>query len=139
MAIIGVLTAIATSSYQDKMMLVRRADAKAVMVGFGQAMERHFAARDQYCDAGGTGGVDTCGDDTKDTGLPSIYSSKSPVEGSETFYNLTISSVSPRTYMLRAVPIGVQANDECGTLTLNQKGVRGITGQASGITADDCW
>lgn len=139
MAIIGILIAIAISSYQDKMTQVRRSDAKAVLLGFAHAMDRHFSAKDQYCDAGGTGGVDTCGDDTNDTGSPSIYAAKSPIEGNEAFYTLTISSISPTTYTLRAIPTGVQANDECGTLTLNQKGARGITGQAPGITADDCW
>jgi type IV pilus assembly protein PilE len=39
------------------------------------------------------------------------------------------------TYVIRAVPQGDQANDRCGTLTLDQAGVR----TASGGTVEDCW
>ena len=42
------------------------------------------------------------------------------------FYNISFSVNATRdTYTLQAVPTGAQANDDCGTLTLNDEGVRG--------------
>ena len=51
------------------------------------------------------------------------------------YYTLShASAATATTYALRAVPIGDQASDKCGTLTLSHTGARG---QAAGVT--DCW
>ncbi len=139
MAIVGILSTIIVSSYHDNVLRSNRTDAKAALVRFAQAMETHYVSKNQYCDAGGTGGVDTCGDNTNDTGIPTIFPSKSPFEGSQTYYNLTIDSVSPTAYVLKAMPTGEQLRDKCGSLTLTQKGIKGIAGETSGMTVADCW
>jgi type IV pilus assembly protein PilE len=141
-AIIGILASIAYPSYTDKIQKSRRADAKGVLMQFAGAMERRFTMANSYCDAAAAAGtvVANCGDGaTKDTGAPTIFATKSPVDGTETYYNLTISAVSPTSFTLSATPTGKQANDKCGTLTLTNTGVRGITSQASGYAVADCW
>lgn len=134
-AIVGILASIALPSYQEHVKKSRRADAEGALMGLANAMERHFTESNSYCDAGGTDGANSCGAaGTNDTGSPSIYHSQSPTSGSAA-YSLTISAVTANTYALSATPTGAQANDKCGTLTLTNTGVKGV----SAATVAECW
>jgi type IV pilus assembly protein PilE len=134
-AVIGILASIAYPSYQSHVKKTRRADAQGALMGFANAMERFFTENNTYLGAAGTTATPA------NTGAPRIYSTQSPVDGSIKYYNLTISAASASTYTIQAAPIAgsPQANDQCGTLTLTNAGVRGITGAASGVQASDCW
>ncbi len=136
-AIVGILASIAVPAYQDSVRKSRRADAKGVLLGLANAMERYFTENNSYCDAaaGGTA-VANCGTATEDTGEPSIYTI--PPE-TASFYTITISAATASSYTLSAAPAGAQASDKCGTLTLNHAGSKGVTSAATGITAADCW
>jgi type IV pilus assembly protein PilE len=134
-AIVGILAGIAYPSYQDSVMKSRRADAKGALLGFANAMERHFTETSSYCNAAATT-VGTC---TNATGNPTIYSSTSPVDGGTAYYNLTINAATASTYTLYASPTGAQASDKCGTLTITQTGAKNVVSAATGITAADCW
>ena len=106
-------------------------------MGLANAMERRFTEQNSYCDAGGAGGANSCGaSGTNDTGTPSNYTIPSETAS---YYAITISAATASTYTLSAAPAGAQANDKCGTLTLNQTGSKGVTSAATGITAADCW
>jgi len=120
-AIIGILTSIAYPSYQASMMKSRRVDAQGALMGFANAMERFYTVNNTYPAAGTVG----------------IYAATSPVDGGTAYYLLSIAASTASTYQLQAVPTGAQANDKCGTLTLNQAGVRGFNGV--GMTSIDCW
>lgn len=148
-AIIGILAAIAYPSYTDKVQKSRRADAQGALVGFASAMERNFTLYNSYCNVAATAGggmVTDCAAATgvariSDTGTPAIYSAKSPIDGTDTYYDLTINAVTinPAGYTLYASPVNQQANDKCGTLTLTNTGVRGLVNQTAGVTVADCW
>jgi type IV pilus assembly protein PilE len=133
--IVGILAGIAYPSYQDSVRKSRRADAKGALTGFANAMERHFTETNSYCDAA----VTTVGTCTNATGSPTIYSTTSPVDGNEAYYDLTINAATATTYSLYATPTGTQSNDKCGTLTLDQTGAKGITAADAGVTVADCW
>jgi len=139
-AIIGILASIAYPTYQESVMKSRRADVKGVMLNLANAMERHFTENSSYCDAADAGGtvVANCGEAAEDTGTASVY--VIPPE-TATFYGVTIFAVTRNSYTLGAVPeaTGAQANDDCGTLTLDQTGAKGVINAASGFTADICW
>ena len=47
-AIVGILAAIAYPSYQDSVMKSRREDAKGVLLGLANAMERRFTETNSY-------------------------------------------------------------------------------------------
>jgi len=134
-AIIGILAGIAYPSYQESVTKSRRADAKGALLGFANAMERHFTETSSYCDAGGAGGTSSCGGATNDTGSPTVFSTTSPVDGGTAFYNLTISAVTASTFTLSAAPTTPQSGDSCGTLTLLHTGAKGV----SSSTVADCW
>lgn len=116
-AIVGILAAIAYPSYQDSVRKSWRANAASCLMELAQGMERRFTGSSSY--AGAT--------------LPS---SGCPTEGGMTDRYGFSFAVAPtaNTFTLRAVPVGPQANDPCGTLTITQTGQKGSAG-----TVSDCW
>lgn len=112
-AIIGILGAIAYPSYQESIKKSRRVDAQAALQGLAQAMERHYITGGTYASAA-VGSANT--------GAPSIYSSKSPIDGTTAYYNLKIASASVSSYTIGAEPTGAQAGD--GVLLLRSTGAR---------------
>ena len=134
-AIVGILASIAYPSYQDSVMKSRRADAKGALLGFANALERHFTETNSYCNAATTT-VGTC---TNATGSPTIYSTTSPIDGGTPYYNLTIYTATDSIYTLYAAPTGAQSGDKCGTLTLNHKNEKDVIGAATGVTKANCW
>lgn len=98
--IIAIMASIAYPSYMVHVKTVRRADAGTVLLEAAQFMERFYTENVRY------------DKDTSNTAvaLPSNLT-KSPVEGSNKFYDVSIQSVSRTTFVLRAVPQNAQAGD----------------------------
>jgi len=129
-AIIGIIAAIAYPSYLEQLRDTRRADCSGALVSLGNAMERHYSVNGSYL-AAAAGGADT--------GAPAIFAVACPVDGGTATYNITIQAATASTYALNAAPIGVQADDKCGTLSMTNTGVKGVTGADAGITWQTCW
>ncbi len=135
-AIVGILASIAIPSYQDSVMKSRRADAKGELLGFANAMERYFTVNNKYTGAATEGA---------DTGIPAITTFSATIAlcvvtptTSTPCYNLTINVATASTYVLYATPIGPQAGDKCGTLTLTHTGLKGVI-NTPGAIPTDCW
>ncbi len=114
-AIIGILAGIAYPSYQDSVRKSRREDAKGVLVGLANAMERRFTETYSYLGSAGTTATPA------DTGTPRSYTVPTTTA---TYYTITISAATASSYTLSAAPAGAQTDDSCGTLTLTQTGVK---------------
>ena len=127
-AIIGILAAIAYPSYTSHVIKTRRTTAGGCLLELGQWMERNYTTCLAY-DKTGAG----CATDVDTAALPTT-SCTSDLASSYTFSLSDTPAVSTTTYQLQAAPKGPQASDTaCGTLTLNQLGVKG----ASATTG--CW
>lgn len=120
-AIVGILTAIAYPSYLSFIQDARRTDAEADLLDLAQWMERRFTVDGRYTTASGA--------------RPTLPFVKSPKDGAELFYDLSVAA-STSSYTLFAAPAapGPQANDRCGTLSVSQTGATSETG-----TGTDCW
>lgn len=130
-AIVGIIAAIAYPSYQEQTRKTRRADCSGALAGLGNAMERFFTVNSTYLGAAAGGA---------NNGAPAVFQTNCPGDGSAATYNLTIQvPAAGSTYALQAAPVGVQADDKCGTLTLTNTGLKGVTGQNAGLTPQDCW
>ena len=109
-AIVGILASIALPSYQDYVRKGRRADAQAFMHEVASRQQHFLVDRRMYAST-----LDALG--------LAAPSSVSP------HYNLpltnVINNVQPMGFTLQAAPIGGQARDTCGTLTLNAQGAKG--------------
>ena len=111
-AVIGILAAIAIPSYQNQVQKTRRADAQSALLQGAQQLERCFTRFNSYEAAG-------CPDPA---GLTE-----------DGFYEISVAR-TPTTFTLSAAPQGAQADDDCGTLTLNHLGER-----TAGSQTDRCW
>ncbi len=114
-AIIGILAAIAIPSYTNYIKKSRRSMAAACLQENAQYLERWYTSKMTY--VGAT--AQTCATEI------------------DPFYTVAITSSAARTFTMTAVPkVGTaQANEQCGTLSLNDKGQR----TASGGTTSKCW
>ncbi|MCR6662662.1 MAG: type IV pilin protein [Luteimonas sp.] len=118
-AIVAILAAIAVPAYQDQVRKARRGQAKADLVELAQALERRHTINNSYAGA-----------------LPYTVSPKDP--GTTARYNITPVNIGAgaQAFVLTAAPIGDQANDRCGTLTLSNTGAKTRTGSAP---LSECW
>ncbi|KAB7764069.1 type IV pilin protein [Xanthomonas maliensis] len=118
-AVVGILAAVAYPSYSDHIRKSRRAQAKADLVEYSQLLERSHTTNNTYANFKFGNGSTTI---------------QSPREGGTAQYNITLAT-SQSTFTLTATPQGGQAKDRCGTLTLNQAGVK----TPSATTTSGCW
>ncbi|WP_043751517.1 type IV pilin protein [Imhoffiella purpurea] len=122
-AIIGILAAIAYPSYQNSVRKSWRANAAACLSELAQGMERRFTGNSSY-----VGGLPPSGCPTEG-GMGDRYT-----------FSFT-SAATASAFSLQAAPVadGPQANDSCGTLTINQMGQKGVTSASTGYDAATCW
>jgi type IV pilus assembly protein PilE len=132
-AIVGILAAIAYPSYQEQIRSSRRGDCAGALAGLANAMERFYTLNNTYLGAAAGGG---------NTGTPAATTygaTTCPVDGGTATYNLTIAAATVSTYTVRATPVGTQATDACGSLTLTNTGVKAVVGASGGKTWQTCW
>jgi type IV pilus assembly protein PilE len=132
LVIIGILAAIAFPSYQEYVRESRRSNCAGELELLANAMERSFSLTGSYPGGipagfapGGAVGPVTC-----------------PIDGGTPAYTFAVAvpaAPANTTFVVSAVPIGPQAIDTCGTLTLNNLGTKGLQGAGAGLTVQDCW
>lgn len=117
-AILGIIASIAYPAYQEHIRRTNRAAAKACMVEYAQFMERFYTTNLTYVGAAPNLGCRTNGNLNQR-------------------YNIAVGNLTATTYQVTATPLGAQTADtECGTLSINQTGARGVTGTG---TVARCW
>jgi len=124
-AIIAILAAVAYPSYLEHVARGKRADAKASLLEMAQWMERQYTVTSTY---------NTFGDGNP-INASRLPVRQSPRNGAPTYViGFAAGQPTASTFVLEAVPQGAMAADACGTLTLNNTGVRGSAG-----TPAKCW
>jgi len=128
-AIVGLLAAVAVPSYRAYIIKGRRVEAEGALVTFANAMEQWRLQNGSYL-----GAAKTAAGVAADTGSPAIFSTRVPISGGTTTYNLTIvaatngtaatatAAATPPGYTLRATPTGTQTAD--GYLQLTSTGTK---------------
>ena len=108
-AVMAILVALALPNYQQSIRKSRRADAQTDLIEFAGQAERVFTQTSSYATAA----------------LPT----------NTDFYTYTFSvAASATAYTIQAAPKTGQDQDGCGTMRLDQTGLRTRTG-----TLADCW
>jgi type IV pilus assembly protein PilE len=115
LAIILILSAIAIPSYTHHITQANRSEAEIALSKLAVALEQYFTLNNTYKNS------------TLDV---STFSPKN--------YALEITSATTTSFLLTAIPSATQAKQdtECGTLTLNSSGEKGIKGSS---TLEECW
>jgi type IV pilus assembly protein PilE len=124
-AIVAILSAVALPSYQSHVMRTHRNHATACLTEQAQFMERVYTINLRYDQNAGVA-----------TALPATQCRTDLAAR----YTLSFPAAQPtqRGFVVQAVPQGAQASADsaCGTLTLTQAGVKGISGSG---TVASCW
>lgn len=122
-AIIGILAAVVYPSYMQYVQRAHRTDAQAIMMENAQFMERRFTTCGTY------GTNSTC------VTAAVLPKSQSPESGTPR-YSLSLSNTGATTYTIETAPTVSYPDALCGTMTVNQAGIKTESGSGSLI---DCW
>jgi type IV pilus assembly protein PilE len=121
-AIIAIIASIALPNYQEYIKSSRRGAASTCMLEMAGQMERRYTASLVY-DSTTTLPAVAC-----TTGITEYYS-----------FSFRAGEPTPRTYVLRATPLGGQ-EDDCGTLILDQKTRKGAADNfVDAALIKKCW
>lgn len=116
-AIVGILAAIAYPSYMDHMRKGRRASAQSYLATLAQQEQQYLIDSRSYTASAAA------------LGYTSTPSDVAP------YYTIAIAPADgpPPTFTITATPIGTQAVDTCGTLSINNAGTKTASSGTS------CW
>lgn len=121
-AIIAILATIATPVYTGYIRASHRSAAVTTLLNVASREERYYSTNNVYT--------------VSLTGLGYPGTVVSAPDSGQAYYQVSLASVSTTSYKLQAVPVGGQAQDECGTFTLDSLGQKAVTGTAS---VASCW
>jgi len=129
--IIGILAAVAFPSYTNYVTRTKRAIAKSFMSQIASKQEQFFSDNKRYADHLAELGY---ADKELTVNPSSEYVANGAADG---LYLLSLSDTGTRTFTITAAPLGTQSTNDtdCGSLTMNQSGTKG----ASGDAPDGCW
>ena len=119
-AIVGILAAIAYPSYRSQISKTRRGDAQAVLMQAAQYLERNYTEFGCY-NGVVTGGAVTCDRTTANATLPS---SKSPIDGSESYYTISLTALTATAFTLSASATAGGPEVGAVPLTVDNTGTR---------------
>jgi prepilin-type N-terminal cleavage/methylation domain len=122
--VIGLLAAIATTSYRRELRSGQRRAAETALLGLAQALERF---RLQHASYAGAADPD---------GRPRLGVDRSPPSG-PTAYDLRVVSASTVGYRLRALPAADGPNADDGFLQLDSNGRRACDRNGNGVIDAD--
>lgn len=116
LACIAALTSMAWPNYQSLVLRSQRAQARASLLQAAHWFERAASANGAY------------------PATNDVPASVLLIDGQR--YKMSVTSTA-QSYTLIATPLGIQTADPCGTLTVNNLGVRSVQGASQ--TAAQCW
>jgi len=116
LAIIVILAAIAYPNYLSYLDKGYRTQAEQTLLLISKNMEAYYNVHHEY------------------TGI--TIGSMLPPNTSTAHYTYEIENLTAQQYQLMAIPNDAKRNDECGTLSLNALGEKGISGIGNVL---ECW
>jgi type IV pilus assembly protein PilE len=120
LAVMALLASLAVPSFQAQAARGRRQDGQQALQALAQRLERRYTEMGSYQGATlGAGG---------------LY----PAASGGGHYRLAITDLADHSFRITATPQGVQAGDDCATLTYNQLGEQSVSAGARRPAAQ-CW
>jgi len=124
LVIMGVLSAVALPGYTRYVQRGHRTEAMAALLESQHFMERYYSANGQYLSPAND--------------LPLLPQRLQGIPSQGTVrYQLSVREATLNSYVLQAVPEGSMAGDVCGSLTINQAGLRGVLNSTRSVA--ECW
>lgn len=119
-AIVAILAAVALPSYRQYVIRANRSAAESYIMTVANKQEQYNLDARQYADT-----------------LSKLSTVPADVALN---YSVTVTAdntATPPTYSVKATPIGSQASDACGAVSVDQTSTKSISG--SGTTVAACW
>ena len=125
--IVGILATIGIPSYRDYVRRANRSAAKSVLLQSVQFLERSRTTSNSYALKGDGGAMD----------VNALPAKQAPADGVAK-YDIQLNNLTVGTYTLVAVPVvgGPMGDDPCGNLSIDELGVRTVSGTES---VNLCW
>ena len=125
--IVGILATIGIPSYRDYVRRANRSAAKSVLLQSVQFLERSRTTSNSYALKGDGGAMD----------VNALPTKQAPADGDKK-YDIQLNDLTVGTYTLVAVPVvgGSMGDDPCGNLSIDELGVRAVSGTES---VNLCW
>ena len=125
--IVGILATIGIPSYRDYVRRANRSAAKSVLLQNVQFMERSRTSSNSYALKADGGAMN----------VNALPATQAPTDGDKK-YDIQLNNLTVGTYTLVAVPVvgGSMADDPCGQLSINELGVRAVSGAED---VNTCW
>jgi len=125
-AIVAILAAIAITSYSRYAFRARRPDGQELLLRIANAQERYYAAYNSY-------------DELKTIG----YSNTAVTNSQKGYYQASVTQGATndwQSYVATAVPKGVQINDACSSLSIDNTGTKlPAMSDAAANSNGHCW
>jgi type IV pilus assembly protein PilE len=118
LSIVAILATIAYPAYRSQVQHVRRADAQAVLMQAAQFLERLYTENGTY-----SGGA--------------IPYSKSPIDGSDSYYTITVENRTASTFAVVASPTSGGPEVGSGKMQVDESGLRRWDRDNNGAYAAD--
>jgi len=124
LVIMGVLSALALPAYTRYVQRGNRTEVMAALLEAQHFMERYYSANGQYLSPANA--------------VPMLPQRLQGIPSQGTVrYQLSVREATANSYLLQAVPEGSMAGDVCGSLTINQTGLRGVLNSTHSVS--ECW
>lgn len=125
--IVGILATIGIPSYREYVRRANRAAAKSVLLDNVQFLERSRTTSNSYALKGDGAAMDAA----------ALPSTQAPKDG-DAKYTIELNNLAAGTYTLVAVPVvgGPMDGDPCDQLSINEIGVRAVSGSED---VNTCW
>lgn len=133
-AVVGILAAIALPNYSAYIMRSHRAEARNTLLAVAQRLEQNYTLAGTYA-------ATPAGAAINNASITSWGLNQTPLSGAAR-YIITFVTGQPTatTFTLQATPTGAQAGDTCGTMTLDNRNLKGAAGQNNRHqTTRNCW
>ena len=124
LVIMGVLSAVALPGYTRYVHRGNRTEVMAALLEAQHFMERYYSVNGQYLSPANA--------------VPMLPQRLQGIPSQGTVrYQLSVREATANSYLLQAVPEGSMADDVCGSLTINQTGLRGVLNSTNSVS--ECW
>ena len=124
LVIMGVLSAVALPGYTRYVQRGHRTEGMAALLEAQHFMERFYSANGQYLSPANA--------------VPLLPQRLQGIPSQGTVrYQLSVREATVNSYVLQAVPEGSMAGDVCGSLTINQTGLRAVLNSNRSVA--ECW
>lgn len=132
LVIVGILASFAMPSYLKQVRDSHRTDAQMTMQRVAMSLERFYTTYGAIMDASGE--TYNLAENFGNTCIPRV---EPCLESSGDIRYFISLEPQPTSYVITATPKNDQANDNCGTLTLDETNTKTVSGADASVI--DCW